>query len=65
MWRQTYLFVVKIVHEPVPHVGWGLAEADVHEPEAPDVGTVAVVEQPHQLLPSQLQGEQLEQETKC
>ena len=60
----TYLFVVEIVLEPVPHLCRGQAVADVHEPEAADVGAVAVVEQTHQLLPGQLQGEQFEEEAK-
>ena len=60
----TYLLVVQVLLEPVPDVGRGLAVADVHEAQSPDVGAVAVVQQPHQLLAGQLQREKLEEQAK-
>ena len=60
----AYLFIVQVIHKPVPDVRWWLAVPDVHETQASDVGAVTVVEDAHQLFPGQLQGEQLEQQAK-
>ena len=60
----TYLFIVQVRLEPVPHHGGGQREAEVHEAQAPDVGRVAVVEETQDLLLGELEGVQLVQEAE-
>ena len=60
----TYLSVFQVVFEPLPHVGGGQAVPDVHEAQASDVRTVAVVQQAQHLLAGQLQCKQFEEEAK-
>jgi len=67
-WRHsplpTYLLISQVVLEPVPEVSGWQRVACIHEPQAADVRGVAVVQHASQLLPRQLQGEQLVEETE-
>ena len=60
----TYLFIVQVGLEPVPHHGGREGEPEVHEANPADVRRVAVVEQAENLLLGQLEGVELVEETE-
>ena len=60
----TYLFIVQVGLEPVPHHGGREGEPEVHEANPADVRRVAVVEQTEDLLLGQFEGVELVEETE-